>query len=214
MNTQSWINQRSPTRDMSVIKYAGLGIAAYVIIVGLGIVRGFDVPALFSGLLAHPSLAYVGQGLVVFCGLMLLCGAYCRAATVALTVLILSASGFQNLLGAADRATDAFAADLVLIFGLLACFWPLRQDPSNSAAPVQHQATGTTAMLAQPQKIMPRRVVRPASLSPQPDLHICTAKALPPMPNSFEEPDLIMNRLVRLSGGQKHQSGERKSIYA
>ena len=214
MKTHSWINQRSPARDMSVIKCAGIGIAAYVIVVGLGIVRGFDVPALFSGLLAHPPLAYVGQGLVVFCGLMLLCGAYRRAAAAALMVLILSASGFQNLLGAADRATDAFAADLVLIFGLLACFWPRYQDPSNSAAPVQHQATGTTAMLAQPQKIVPRRVVRPASVSPQPDRHICTARALPAKPNSFEEPDLIMNRLVRLSSSQRQQSGEAKNIYA
>lgn len=214
MKTLTWINQRSPSRDTSVIKCAGVGIAAYVISVGLGIVRGFDVPALFSGLLAQQSLAFAGQGVVVFCGLMLLCGAYCRPAAVALAVLILSASGFQNLSGGAERATDAFAADLVLIFGLLACFWPLRQDPTKSGAPVQHQSTGTAAIWPQPQKIVPRRVVRPASVSRQLKPQIFAERMVPTKANSFEEPDLIMNRLVRFSGAQKHHLGDVKSIYA
>ena len=224
MNTLSWIEQRSHVRDAAVIKIAGVGIAAYIIVVGLGMVRSFDLPALFSGLFPHPSfdgllphplLVYAGQALVVICGLMLLLGVYCRAVAATLAVLILLASGFQNLIGVPQTLTDAFAADLVLIFGLLACFWPIRQDPNETAEPVQHQATAAaSAVWPRGLGIVAPRVVHPGALAPQLKPEINDGVVVAAKSNSFEEPDIIMSRLVGLPGPQKLRSGEVKSIYA
>ena len=223
MNTLSWIEHRSHVRDATVIKTAGVGIAAYIIAVGLGMVRGFDVPALFRGLLPHPSfnellphpmLALAGQALVVICGLMLLFGLYCRPVAAVLAVLILSASGFQNLIGVPQTLTDAFAADLVLIFGLLACFWPIRQNPKETAAPVQHQATAAPAVWPRGFKIAAARAVRPVALAPKLKPEINDGPVVAAKFDNFEEPDIIMSRLISLAGPQKQRSGEVKSIYA
>lgn len=214
MDTTKWRDSWSPTRDETVIKCTKGVIAAYIIAIGLGVVGGFDVPALFSGVLNQMWVVYAGQGVVILCGLMLLCGFHRRLVAAGLALLILTASVAQNLVTVSLWANDAFAADLVLICALLACFWPSWQGENKDTVPVQHQATATPDMWPRPLKTVPRPVLRPATLTPQTGGKSNQGIVMSGKSTNFEEPDIIMNRLAGLTGVPLRQSGEPKSLYA
>ena len=147
-------SRNAPTIDLKAVKYIRIIIATYILAVGLELVDGFDAYPCFSGFLPHSISLYVSEVFVTFCALMLFFGFCLRIVSLCLTIVVLASSVQANLMFPAHGSIDAFWTDMLLICGLLACYYPL------SARQLRKQALVKLGPIvrAVPRRVIPRRV--------------------------------------------------------
>ncbi|MFT5785341.1 MAG: putative membrane protein YphA (DoxX/SURF4 family) [Ascidiaceihabitans sp.] len=158
MPTKKRISRNTPTLDLSAVKYIRVILATYIMAVGLSLLNGFDVNAYFASFLSHPLSLYVGKVFITFCALMLFFGYFLRLVSLCLAIVILASSVQYNLVMPIEGSIDAFWNDVVLICGILACYFPLSAHQLRKQALIKIGPMTGGAKLGGSRKVVPRRV--------------------------------------------------------
>lgn len=151
-------SNRAPIIDISALKYIRMVIASYVLAIALGIINGFDANLVFSTFLSHPMSLYVSNVFVLFCGLMLFTGYFLRSVSLYLAIVIFAATFQANFLAPVGGSLDALFTDVLLIGGLLACYFPLSQRQLRKQACFGTWQRKARIARARKTHVMPRRV--------------------------------------------------------